>query len=248
MRKMTAIILAGIMSISTVMIAMADATGTPAVVGEPIEYIGLSDEQQYELNTFLTNFVSNGYYSGSSHYFDIAVTDIEEIVDQCYSYSRFKTNYEFGYKRFSDKKYSSYYEYSLEEFNKTSEYLFGVTFTDEEIKSSYIGESEYGTFYQEFNFYFPAADGEMLSTFAIADMMYIDSNGNHIVDFSVYRVKNIWIDEDVTSYCTLSAETAREYCDYSILTKVAVGRAVVVPTQYHWRDIYHLKAYYDAGI
>lgn len=248
MRKLTAIILAGIMSISMAMTAIADATNTPTVVGEPVEYIELSNTQQYELNTFLTNFVSNGYAPGSSRYFDFTLASIEEIVGQCYSYSRFKTNYEFGYKRFSDKEYSSYFEYSLEEFNKTSEYLFGITFTDEEIKSSYIGESEYGTFYQDFNFYFPAADGEMFSHFAIADTMYIDSNGNHVVDFSIYKVKNIRIDEDIASYCVLSAETAREYCDYSILTKVATGRAVVVPTQYHWRDIYHLKAYYDVGI
>lgn len=248
MQKITAILISGIMSISMAMTAMADATGIPTVVGEPVEYIGFSDEQQYELNTFLTNFVSNGYYSGSSRYFDLAVAGIEEIVSQCYSYSRFKTNYEFGYKRFPDKKYSSYFEYSLEEFNKTSECLFGVTFTDEEIKSSYIGESEYGTFYQDSNFYFPAADGEMLSTFAIADTMYIDSNGNQVVDFSVYRVTNIRIDEDIASYCVLSAEEAKDYCNYSILTKVATGRAVVVPTQYHWRDIYHLKAYYDVGI
>ncbi len=248
MRKLTAIILAGIMSISTVMTAMADATGTPTVVGDPVEYIGLSDEQQYELNTFLTNFVSNGYYSSASCYFDTASPNIYWMVNNCYEYSQLKWSYRPESKEFAEKQYHYYRAYPIEEFNKASEYLFGVTFTDEEIKSSYIGESEYGIFYQDFNFYFPAADGEMLSTFAIADTMYIDSNGNQVVDFSVYKKNNISIYDELSSYYLLSPEEANDYCNWSIITKVAVGRAVVVPTQYHWRNIYHLKAYYDTGI
>lgn len=218
---------------------------SPVVIGEPVAYIPLSGNQQYEINIFLSNFAEQ--YFGGTDYFDVAAPNINDLVFFCHIYTKLNTDYPYEYKKIPDKRWGevSYEVYSLEQFNKVLDRFLGIRFTDDEVRAGYADEEH--SFYRDSHFYFTAADGETYSRFAVANTMYLDTNGNYVVDFDIYQLSFdlYWKSGTVEKkYYALSPVEAQNTAG---LSKVASGRAAVVPFQYNGRDTYRINAYYVAG-
>lgn len=210
--------------------------------------IELTENEQYEINIFLSNFAEQSVYDDEYvHKFDVENIDINSWVGFAHLYTKLNTTYKFSYLKDDNRQYTYYVGMTLDQFNIVTDRFFGITFTDDQIKEKY-NDNDYG-FYTDENFYEVAADGEAYNRFAVCDEMSKGNGNEYFAKFSVYEldIMEYWDSNGSVSknYYYMDGETASHD---DKLKKIAEGEAIVVPYEYKSRNSYRLKKYSVGGV
>ncbi len=163
---------------------------------EPVE---LTKDLQKKLNVFLSNFAEQ-----RMSYYDYGQDDMYRI-----GYFAFRWSY---INKDSDVKVEkrdneTCYTVSYDVIKKLADKYFGLDVKKENLKG-FESRDQYGGFFENGNYYIPAADGEMFASIAVATS--VGDMGNDI-----YRVEFAVFDMDADAYWDNDEVTPKQFYGYT---------------------------------
>ncbi len=220
--------------------------GTPNLIS------GLSAQERYELNVFLSNFVEIGFtkydvespdnefliYFGCMHHAHnhtanaISISDSEaskyialddEYINSCYKVSKDAVQESVG--RYFGKK-------SADALNHTS-----VNMPND----AYRGRGEYA-FNNGYYYFDYGEEGAIDLSGAVADSMYLNNDGSYTVTFKGYGYGDLRLVPEIYYY------TAEQAASSNRGRLFMQGKAIITSFEYNGRNTYQLVRYEPTGI
>ena len=196
---------------------------------------GLSLQEQYKLNLFLSNF-SEQWFGDC----DCAAAPLDQLLRFAYLHTKINQNSEI--QHVSDGT-GDYYTISLDLARSKLLRFFNRTLEEPGEGTVYPLDSNRSFFYSGGSFYFPAADGESYSCLSVADSLRSLGDGTYAVTFRIYSVDEFSMGGAMVedkSYYYLNAQGAATQAG---LTYCGSGTAVVRPYNKDGIDSYQLISY-----
>lgn len=197
-----------------------------------ITEVHMTSDQQYEANIFLSNFSEQGFGD-----YDSCAWSLDQLVKFAYNFLHINHHNTLGYD-------DNCYTFSLNEANQVLERYLGLSLSEGKAQEFYIdyGDGE-RAYYQNGEFYFPAADGDAYNYFSVVSSMEEAPNGIVIMYFDIYEL-------DIEEYRASGSVdsnwyhvTADEAASSSNLTWISSGEAFAQPFNYNGRQTYQLLTY-----
>lgn len=172
-----------------------------------VDIIELTDEDQYRLNLFISNFAEQGFY-----FYDEKDVDVSALAEFAYLWSKINS--------YSDiETEDSYYKLSLKKVRAITERYFDIKLSDEDLYDHDWDKSIYGAFCRKGYYYVPAADGESYTTLAVVEQAEDAGDGTLWLYFTTYNLDlDIYMDSDEEipkKYYTMNKKEAEDSSDLS---------------------------------
>ena len=189
------------------------------------EEIELDAEGQEYVNTFITNFVEQRFYS-----FHKGTATIDRYLDFAYMHIKINSSDSISTVKKGDITYETF---SADKAEQVIGKYFSLTtldpdFTNVPAPPETYGDQPAGPYYENGKFYYQSAAGESVNLIGIVDTVKNYGDGTLTLLFTIYSI-DLQVYEDLDSngikaYYKLTPEKAKAN---NTLTKVSSGKAVV---------------------
>ncbi|MBR5743167.1 MAG: hypothetical protein IKX85_05135 [Clostridia bacterium] len=203
----------------------------------------LNDAERESANRFLTAFSRQGVTS-----LDPEKEREYSLISFVHLYLKLEDRDRIVYRSEDDESYETF---TLEEANAVLEKLFGVTVSPAE-GTDYTAENgaNYAV-HESFHdgiFWFPAADGDMHTAFAVSDEAKKTEDGNLEIEFAVYDVSepDLFYEKYDSLYAALEISGAGKLSEEGELYRVMQGSAILRPMKDGgWRLVRYAAEWLD---